>query len=167
LNFVPTLAELQGKWRMTDLTRYLPGGGYTGGGLTEVPGRIVITADRLFYNRCPHFGASFRLEEGGRLKKTGGSAPPAGGELQCRELSAPAAAPRQPTHADILRILHSDPAVEWVDEESLLLSTESHGLLITKAPCERLAGAIRRPARFGAPRPELAANRPGWAERHS
>ena len=138
LNFVPTLAELQGKWRMMDLTRYLPGGGYTGGGLSEVPGRIVISGDRLYYNRCPQFAASFRYEEGGTLRKTGGTAPPSSGELNCRELSAPAAAPRQPTHADILRILHADPAVEWVNKDTLLLSTDGLGLLITKAPCERL-----------------------------
>jgi heat shock protein HslJ len=137
LRFVPTPAELEGKWRMVELTRYLTGGGYTGGGLSEVPGRIVFSGDRLFYNRCPHFGVTFRLEDSGTLKKTGGAAAPSG-ELNCRELSGPAAAPRQPALGDILRILHADPTVERVDKDSLLISTQEFGLLITKASCERL-----------------------------
>jgi heat shock protein HslJ len=137
LSFVPTLSQLQGKWRMLELTRYLPGGGHTGGGLSEVPGRIVFSGDRLFYSRCPQLAVSFRLDEGGMVEKTGGAAPPAG-ETDCRELSGPAAAPRQPTLGDVLRILHADPAVEWVDEDKLLISTDRLGLLVTKAPCERL-----------------------------
>jgi heat shock protein HslJ len=137
LRFVPTTAELQGKWRMTELTHYLSEGGYTGGGMTEVPGRIVFSGDRLFYNRCPQYGATVRLDDTGRLKKTGGAAPPPAG-ADCRELSGPATAPRQPKPSDVLSLLHSEPAVEWVDKDTLLLSTQRLGLLVTKAACERL-----------------------------
>ena len=136
MRFIPTPAELQGKWRMVELARYLPGGGYTGGGLSEVPGRITFSGDRLYYSRCAQYAATVRLEAG-NLKRVGGASVPAG-RLDCPELSAPPTTSRQPTSADILRLLHADPAVERTDKDSILISTAELGLLLTKAPCERL-----------------------------
>lgn len=137
LQFVPTPAELQGEWRMLEVTRYMPGGGYTGSGLSEVPGRVVISGDRLFYNRCPQTGVTFRLSGDGKLEKTGGGGPPTGAG-GCRELGEAAPAPGLPAASDVLRLLHASPAVEKTDGNSLLLATDRLGLLITKAPCESL-----------------------------
>jgi hypothetical protein len=135
LNFVPTAAELEGKWRMLEVTHYLPEGGYAGGGLSEVPGRFVFSGDRLTFNRCPQYALTFRLSEDGRLEKTGGTAP-AQDARGCKELSGPPPAPRMPGPADVLGLLHSSPLVERTENGAILLSTDRLGLLITKEPCE-------------------------------
>ena len=135
LRLVPAPGELEGEWRMLELTRYLPEGGYTGIGLSEVPGRIVVSGDRLFYSRCPQYGLTFRWGEGGKLEKAGGT-PPAGGAGDCRELNEPAPGYELPAAADVLALLHSSPAVERTGDGALLLSTDRLGLLITKARCE-------------------------------
>lgn len=133
----PTPAEMQGSWRMLELTRYLPGGGHSGGGLSDVPGRIVIADGRMSYNRCPQYGVAFRIGEDGRLIKTGGGDLPAA-PRECGILSAQPGAPLMPIMWDVLRLLHANPAVERADKNTLLLSTEDVGLLITTAPCRSL-----------------------------
>jgi heat shock protein HslJ len=134
LKFVPAPADLEGKWRLLELTRYHPEGGYSGIGLSEVPGRLVFSGDRLFYSRCPQYGLSFRWGEGGRLEKEGAAAPPAA-PADCRELREPYPVPALPKPADLLELLHGNPAVER-SGDALLISTDRLGLLITKAPCE-------------------------------
>ena len=136
LQFVPAPAELEGKWRLLELTRFEPEGGYSGIGLSEVPGRIVISGGRVSYSRCPQHGLTFRWGEGGRLEKTGGSAPPPG-PTDCRELRDAHPVPALPGAADLLQLLHSNPAVER-SGNALLISNERLGLLITKEPCESM-----------------------------
>ncbi|HZF43705.1 MAG TPA: hypothetical protein VEZ48_09885 [Sphingomonadaceae bacterium] len=135
LSFVPAPAELQGKWRMLEVFRNTPGGGYTGIGLSEVPGRIVISGGRLFYSRCPQYGVKFRLTGNGRLAETGGGGAPTNPH-DCRELRDGNPVVDLPAAVDVLRILHASPAVEKTSGSSLLLSTSDFGLLITKASCE-------------------------------
>lgn len=134
---LPSPAELQGSWRMLDLTRFEPGVGTSGIGLTETPGRIVFEGDRLSYSRCPQYGATIRWEEDGRLVKTGGELPAAPSD--CRELAEPAINARMPAAGDILALLHGDPQVERTSNGALLISNGRLGLVITKAPpCESL-----------------------------
>jgi hypothetical protein len=135
LDFVPAAGELQGRWRLLELTRYLPAGGHSGIGLSEVPGRIVISGDRLFYSRCAQYGIEFRLGTDGRLEKRSGTAPPAA-PAGCGELDEPAPGPELPSQWDALRLLHAGPAVERSGDDSLLVSTGELGLLIRRAPCE-------------------------------
>jgi hypothetical protein len=135
LQYVPTPAELEGRWRLLEVTHYMPGGGYSGIGLSEVPGRIVVSGDRLSYSRCPQFGLTFRVGPDGRLEKTGGTAPPAT-PADCRELAEPAPGRELPSQWDVLRLLHDTPLVEKTGEDALLISTERFGLLVTKAPCQ-------------------------------
>jgi hypothetical protein len=132
LSFLPKAAELQGEWRMLEFTRYEPGGrGYSGIGLSETPGRIVLSGDRLFYSRCPQYGLTFRWSDGGQLVKTGGGeAPAAPGD--CRELAGPAPSTRLPGAAEVLTLLHSSPAVERTAQGQLLVSNDDFGLLLTK-----------------------------------
>jgi hypothetical protein len=137
LNFIPAAQELQGRWRMVGLTAYDPKGGYSGIGLTDVPGRIVMEGDRLFYSRCPQYGLTFRFTAEGRLERTGGAAAP-DTPTACRELAEPAINERLPGHREVLSLLHANPLVEKADANTLLISTDRLGLLITKAPCESL-----------------------------
>lgn len=137
LENVPTPAEMRGAWRMVEVTRYLAGDGYTGSGLSDVPGRILIADGRISYSRCPQYGVAFKLSVAGRLTKTGGVELPAA-PRQCRELRATLAAPMMPALWDVVRLLHADPAIERAGEDTLLLSTDEVGLLITKAPCQSL-----------------------------
>jgi hypothetical protein len=135
LGFVPKPAAIQGKWQMLQVTRYLPQGGYTGSGLSEVPGRIVITGDRIGYSRCPQYDVQYQWREDGRLEKTGGTAPPP--EFRdCRELNGPRPGYELPAYADVLALLHASPWVERTHDGSLLISTDQFGLLLTKTPCE-------------------------------
>jgi hypothetical protein len=136
LGNLPTPDELQGSWRMLDLTRFEPGVGTSGIGLSETPGRIVFEGDRLSYSRCPQYGVTFRWEEDGRLMKTSGALPAAPGD--CRELAEPAINSRMPAAGDLLALLHANPQVERTSNGALLISTERLGLVITKAPCESL-----------------------------
>ena len=137
LEFLPTAAELHGRWRLLQLTRYIAEGGYSGIGLSEVPGRIVISGDRLFYSRCPQFGLLFSLSADGQLEKKGGTTPPAA-PAGCRELAEPEPGIALPAQWDALRLLHANPMVEKAGKDVLLISTDRLGLLITKAPCKSL-----------------------------
>jgi hypothetical protein len=135
LDFVPRREEIEGEWRLLGLTRYDPQGGYSGIGLSETPGRLVIAGDGIAYSRCPQHGVTFRWEEGGRLVKTGGAALPA--DLRdCRELREPYPLPALPAPADLLHLLHGNPEVEWAGDGTLLISNGRLGLLVTKTPCE-------------------------------
>lgn len=134
LAHVPPPGELQGKWRMVGLTRYLPHGGYSGGGLHEVPGRIAISGDRLEYTRCPQFALDFALEDG-RLVKRGGRQTP-GDAAQCAELQdGYEPHPDQPRLWDVMRVLHGNPAVERSGEGTITLSTDEFAVTITQQPC--------------------------------
>lgn len=137
LEFVPTPAELQGRWRLLEVSRYLPGGGFSGIGLSEVPGRIVISGDHIFYSRCPQYALTFRFSADGKLEKTDGTAPPAA-PVDCRALAEPAPGRELPSQWDVFRLLHASPMVEKAGEDALLISNEHLGLLITKAPCKSI-----------------------------
>jgi hypothetical protein len=133
LHFVPTIAEVQGKWRMMEVTRYLPEGGFEGTGLSEAPGWIVISGDRLSYSSCPQFVVPFQLAANGRLEHMPkGNLP--GSPHDCPAFAQPAPAVGLPALFDALGVLSAEPTIEKVDDNSLLLSTDRFGLLIMKAP---------------------------------
>lgn len=133
LRFVPRPAELRGEWRMMELAYYQAERGYSGIGWAQAPGRIMISGDRILYSRCPRYGVTFRLGDGGKLEKTGwADLPPTLSD--CGEVSGAVAAPESQALWDAVRLLHANPLVEKTDQDSLLLSTERHGLLIKKVP---------------------------------
>jgi hypothetical protein len=132
LHFAPTIAEIQGKWRMIDVVRYLPEGGFSGVGLSEVPGWITISGDHLSYSSCPQFSMTFRLAANGKLKHMGQVILPKS-PRDCSALAQPAPAIELPERFDALRVLYAEPTIEKVDDDSLLLSTDGLGLLITKS----------------------------------
>ena len=126
---LPSPAELDGAWRMMEVTRYLPEGGVTGVGLSEIPGRLIIAGDRIRFSGCPEQGLRFRYASEGRLVKTGGPAP-AAGPLGCTGVSDETDAPLLPSPSQALRLLHADPLVEKTGDGGLFLSTPAYGLLI-------------------------------------
>lgn len=135
LAYLPKLAELQGEWRLLELTRYYPQGGYGGMGLSETPGRIVVTSDSMSYTRCPQYGVRFKFTIDGRLaKKAGAELPQVPND--CKELKGVPEARDLPAPAEVLRLLHSNPMVEKSGNEAIVLSTESHAVLMTKERCE-------------------------------
>lgn len=130
---IPDAAELQGMWRLIELTKYGSAGGLSGIGLSDMPGRISFAGNRLEYDRCPQFGLQYRLGEDGRLAKIAGKPLPL--DLStCRDLSIPTKALALPSASQIIRILHSNPAVERSGGGMILLSTSDHGLLLSRAP---------------------------------
>ncbi len=127
---VPDLAKLTGQWRLDGLTRYGRHGGYSGIGLSDVPGRIIIEGNRISYDRCPAYDLTFSYSSDGRLMKTGGSSLPE--KPLCPALNYPDyEAPALPSAMEILPLLHSNPWVEDVGNGQLLIANERLGLLLT------------------------------------
>ncbi len=133
LRFVPTSGEIQGRWRIMEVTRYMPQGGHTGIGLSEISGWLVISGDRIYYSKCPQYAVTFRLGTSGKLENVA-SADLRIAPKDCPELGEPASAPEMPMQFDAMRLIHANPAIEKADGNSILLSTDELGLLITKTP---------------------------------
>jgi hypothetical protein len=133
LAYLPTPSELQGEWRMMELTHYVPEGGSAGIGLSEMPGRVVFSDNTARYSRCPQHDLQFRFSDEGILVKTGGSELPAE-PSGCPDLGEAPRAAMMPVPWDALRVLHSNPMVEKSGDDQLLVSTERLGLLLTRAP---------------------------------
>jgi hypothetical protein len=132
LAFVPGPLVIEGVWRMEELTQYERNGGYSGIGLSDVPGRIVIEGGRLSYDRCPQYGLAFRYSSDGRLMKTAG--PPVPEKPDCPALNYPEyEAPALPSAMKVLTLLHSSPWVEDVGNGRLLIGNEHFGLLVSRA----------------------------------
>ncbi|MEX0342857.1 MAG: hypothetical protein AB3N06_09735 [Erythrobacter sp.] len=53
LEFVPRPEDLEGRWRLVGVTRYLDGNGYAGIGLADVSGHVAISTDRILFESCP------------------------------------------------------------------------------------------------------------------
>lgn len=133
LSFTPTGAEIQGSWKMIEVTRYLPQGGYEGIGLSEVPGKIIISGNRLYFSKCPQYAITFRVRKSSRLENIT-AADLAISPEDCLELKDPALGPDMPTLLDAMRVLHAEPMIELSGKDSLLFSTDQLGVLIVRDP---------------------------------
>lgn len=132
LAFLPKRDELDGRWRMDSLTRYGPHGGYSGIGLSDIPGRLVIDGNRLSYDRCPQYDLTFSYSADGRLLKTGGAPLPE--KAECAALKLSWETRGVPTPDQILPLLHGGPWVEDVGNGRMLIANEQLGLLVVKVP---------------------------------
>lgn len=132
LAFMPEESTIQGTWRMDELTRYMPGGGFTGIGLSDVPGSIVIKGNRLSYDRCPRYDLSFVYAADGRLMNRGSSPLPE--KLDCSSLKYPDYdAPALPSAMEILPLLRSNPWIEDLGNGRLLVANERVGLTLSRS----------------------------------
>ena len=129
--------ELLGEWRMVEITHHFEQGGRAGIGLSEVPGRIVFDGIEAGYSRCPQYNIAYRYTETGEIEKIDGSALPSD-PIDCKPLGEKAFNADMPVQWDVMRVLHSDPRLEKVDDDTILMSTDRYGVLLTKAPCESL-----------------------------
>lgn len=135
LAFLPSPQQLLGEWRLLEITRYHEGGGISGIGLSDVPGRIEFNGIEAKYTPCPRYRLSYRYAPEGRIEKLGGAPIPVVRQ-GCDALKSESFGRDMPLPWDVLRVLHADPLVELVDEETILLSTERFGVLLTKRPAE-------------------------------
>ena len=136
LAFIPKESMIQGTWRMDELTRYEPGGGFTGIGLSDLPGSIVIKGNRLSYDRCPKYDLSFVYAADGRLMNSGSSPLPE--RLDCSSLKYPDHnAPALPSAMEILPLLHSNPWIEELGNGRLLVANERVGLTLSRSTKSR------------------------------
>ncbi|MBO6768170.1 MAG: hypothetical protein JJ901_07675 [Erythrobacter sp.] len=134
LEFLPRPAELEGNWRMVGVTRYLDGNGYAGIGLSDVPGRVRFADGRASYTGCVQYDFAYSYSEEGRLLKTSGPAVPST-PTDCNELGEKRqGSAEMPVQWDALRVLHASPLVEWAGPEEILISTDSIGLVLSRAP---------------------------------
>ena len=131
LSYLASMAELQGSWKMLEVSWFPPGGGAAGIGLSEVPTRIVIEGNRLRVRDCPEVDLTFQYTGEGQLRKSGGAALPAG-RLDCPGLSDTADGPALPKASDAIRLLHANPLVEKAGDGALLLSNGEYALLISR-----------------------------------
>lgn len=135
LDFLPKASELQGAWRLEILTNHYPQGGHAAIGLQEIPGRIVVSGDRLGYSRCPQFDLTFRYTHDGRLEKAAGPDLP-DEAVGCPELARPSGMRDfPPTVWPVMEILHANPLVERSGDDRVVLSAGDYAIEMTKAPC--------------------------------
>lgn len=135
LAYLPSVQQLLGAWRLVQITRYHEGGGMIGIGLSDVPGRIEFDGMTARYTPCPQYCLRYRYAPEGRIEKLEGANIP-DQRRGCEALKEGFAGRDIPQPWDALRVLHADPLVELVDEETILLSTERYGVLLTKRPPE-------------------------------
>lgn len=135
LAYLPSPQQLLGEWRVLEITRYHEGGGISGIGLSDVPGRIEFDGIEAKYTLCPQYRLSYRYAPEGRIEKLGGAAVPAARQ-GCAPLEAEAFGRDMPLPWDVIRVLHANPLVELVDDETILLSTERYGVLLTRGAPE-------------------------------
>lgn len=137
LAYLPSAKDLLGEWRLLQITRYDGQGGWAGIGLSETPGRLVFDGITASYSRCPQYGLSYRYTVDGRIEKTAGAALPPE-PTGCGELVEAMHGTDMPVPWDVMRVLHSNPVAERVDDGGLLLSNDQFGLLLTQEKCEML-----------------------------
>lgn len=131
LAFLPTVQQLLGEWRLVQITRYHEGGGMSGIGLSDVPGRIEFDGMTARFAPCPQYALRYRYAPEGRIEKLEGPSVPEQ-RRGCDALKESFAGRDMPQPWDVLRVLHADPLVELVDDETILLSTERFGVLLTR-----------------------------------
>lgn len=131
LAFLPSAQELMGEWRLQEIARYHEAGGMSGIGLSELPGNVAIDGITVSYTPCPQYDLRYRYTEEGRLEKLDGTPLPAE-RLGCEALREEWRGRDMPVPWDALRVLHDDPLVELVDEDTILVSTERFGVLLTR-----------------------------------
>ena len=132
LAYLPTSQELLGEWQPTELTRFLPGRGYAGIGLGDVSGQIAFDGIAVTHSRCPDFTLRYRYTANGRIEKIGGAELPTESK-GCEALHDQPAGPDMPQPWDMMRVLHANPMVEKVDNNTLLVSTDEIALLLERA----------------------------------
>lgn len=131
LAYLPSPQQLLGEWRLLEITRYVEGGGIASIGLGDVPGRIEFDGIEARFSGCPAHSLRYRYTPEGRIEKLGGVPVPTG-RHGCGALANEAVGRDMPGPHDVLRVLHGDPLVELVDDDTILLSTERYGVLLTK-----------------------------------
>ena len=137
LAFLVPPQDLLGEWRMVQITRYHEGGGYSGIGLSETPGRIAFDGISAGHTRCPQYAIAYRYTDRGIVEKLDGPALPTD-PAGCAALAEPMRGTDMPLPWDVLRVLHADPMIERIDDRTILMSTEGFGVELIKAPCESL-----------------------------
>lgn len=131
LAYLPSARELMGEWRPVELTRFLRGRGYAGIGLSEFPGQVTFDGIEAAFDGCPEFSLRYRLSAEGRIEKIGGAELPEA-RRGCDVLRDQFGGRDMPQPWDMIRVLHANPMVEKVDDNTLLVSTEEIGLVLMR-----------------------------------
>lgn len=131
LAYLPSVQELMGEWKLAEITRYHPQGGYSGIGLSDVPGHIAFDGISAKYSACPQYALNYRFSAEGQIEKIGGAALPAE-RVGCNALKGEWPGRDMPVPWDVLRVLHGDPLVERIDADTLLVSSDGYGVLLVR-----------------------------------
>lgn len=131
LAYLPSAQELLGEWRLVEITRFAPSGGYTGIGLSDVAGVLAFDGIKASFAPCPAFALSYRYTAEGRIEKIGGPNLPSE-RVACDALKQEWRGENMPVPWDVMRVLHDNPMVERVDANTLMMSTERFGVLLSR-----------------------------------
>lgn len=131
LAYLPSARDLMGEWRPVELARFPRGRGHAGVGLSEMPGRVTFDGIEAAFDGCPEFSLRYRLTAQGRIEKIGGAELPTT-RRDCDVLRDEFGGRDTPQPWDMIRLLHADPMVEKVDDDTLLISTDEIGLVIER-----------------------------------
>lgn len=131
LAYLPSPQQLLGEWRLVSITHYVPAGGVASIGLGDVAGWIELDGIEARFSSCPELAVQYRYTAEGRLEKLSGPTIPARRQ-GCTALASEPHPRDMPQAWDVLRVLHADPLVERVDDQTILISTERYGVLLSK-----------------------------------
>lgn len=122
---------LEGEWRLEMVHLYHEKGGYSGIGLSEIPGRLRFESGHAYYTQCEDEGIFYRYGEDGLLRKVAEEAAPTPSD--CPVLVSENEHARLPRAFDVLIALHSDPFMERVGKDRMLMATDRVAVTLTKS----------------------------------
>lgn len=131
LDYRMPASGLEGEWRLEMVHRYHGLGGYSAIGLSEIPGRLHIEKGQAYYTACKDDGILYEYGQDGILRKVGGGATPSPSD--CSLLVSEQETVRLPRAFDVLIALHSNPFMEKVGNDRMLMATDRLAVTLTKS----------------------------------
>lgn len=131
LAFLPSPQELLGEWRLAEVARYSQGNGYAAIGLSDTAGVLIFDGIMASHTACPRYALRYRYTKDGRIENIERATAP-DRPVGCDALHETPRGPDMPVPWDAIRVLHDNPMIERVDKDTLLMSTEDFGVLLTR-----------------------------------
>ena len=125
-------AELLGDWRLEDVHFVHEEGGYSGIGVSNLPGVIRFEGDRALYTACPALAVSTYYRDDGILQNTNPTAPEPG-PSDCPALTSDTEHGDLPRAFDIMRALYRSPFLEAAGDDRMVMQAGEIAVTLVRA----------------------------------
>lgn len=122
---IPSSAQLQGDWQVLSVADQSAGGG-SGFGLSDLPGLIRISGNRLWLTACPSEALAFKYESGRLMTAGEEELPP------CMSSAFRKALPYADAYRYVGKVLTTGPMAELGTGGILVLSAGRNALVLTR-----------------------------------